>query len=231
MIKGRRRPRYGVLCCLLSWRSTPFPPQHKRRSTPFRVGMSDTVNTVLPLWMAQAGGFFAANGLNVELVNMVAAAAARRSCRKAASTPCGWGFSSVVQANRAGGDLRLIGLDEQRGPLHILLRSGRSHRARSQGRRCGREQLRSESDSTVTLALERLGLTRADITLKEYGGATRRLDALMSGEIRATAIRAGGEPCACGGRERDGRPCRRAGPVAVSAASWSGGATSGIARE
>jgi ABC-type nitrate/sulfonate/bicarbonate transport system substrate-binding protein len=46
----------------------------------------------------------------------------------------------------------------------------------------------SESDSTVTLALQRLGLTRNDVTLKEYGGGLRRLEAVKSGEIKATAI-------------------------------------------
>ena len=46
----------------------------------------------------------------------------------------------------------------------------------------------SESDSTVTLALARLGLTRNDVTLKEYGGGMRRLDAIKSGEIKATPI-------------------------------------------
>ena len=46
----------------------------------------------------------------------------------------------------------------------------------------------SESDSTVTLALARLALTRNDVVLKEYGGGTRRLDALKSGEIKATPL-------------------------------------------
>jgi ABC-type nitrate/sulfonate/bicarbonate transport system substrate-binding protein len=40
----------------------------------------------------------------------------------------------------------------------------------------------------VTLALQRLGLTRGDITLKEYGGGPRRLAAVQSGEIKATAL-------------------------------------------
>jgi ABC-type nitrate/sulfonate/bicarbonate transport system substrate-binding protein len=57
----------------------------------------------------------------------------------------------------------------------------------------------SESDSTVTLALERLGLSRADITRKEYGGSTRRLAALKAGEIKATAIN---EPTASLAREQ-----------------------------
>ena len=46
----------------------------------------------------------------------------------------------------------------------------------------------SESDSTVTLALKRLGLSRDDVTLKEYGGGTKRLAAVKSGEIKATAV-------------------------------------------
>src|SRR6266851_5318897 len=46
----------------------------------------------------------------------------------------------------------------------------------------------SESDSTVTLALARLALTRNDVVLKEYGGGTRRLDAVKSGEIKATPL-------------------------------------------
>jgi ABC-type nitrate/sulfonate/bicarbonate transport system substrate-binding protein len=46
----------------------------------------------------------------------------------------------------------------------------------------------SESDSTVTLALQRLGLTRDDVVIKEYGGGRRRLDAVRSGEIKATPI-------------------------------------------
>jgi ABC-type nitrate/sulfonate/bicarbonate transport system substrate-binding protein len=46
----------------------------------------------------------------------------------------------------------------------------------------------SESDSTVTLALARLALTRNDVVLKEYGGGVRRLDAVKSGEIKATPL-------------------------------------------
>ena len=40
----------------------------------------------------------------------------------------------------------------------------------------------------MTLALQRLGLGRDDVTLKEYGGGPRRLAAVKSGEIKATAL-------------------------------------------
>jgi ABC-type nitrate/sulfonate/bicarbonate transport system substrate-binding protein len=46
----------------------------------------------------------------------------------------------------------------------------------------------SESDSTISIALNRWGLTRNDVVVKEYGGGARRLAAVKSGEIKATAI-------------------------------------------
>src|SRR5262249_58489112 len=61
----------------------------------------------------------------------------------------------------------------------------------------------SESDATVTLALARLGLTRADVTLKEYGGGFKRIAAVQSGEIKATAVN---EPVSSIARERGLNP-------------------------
>ena len=37
--------------------------------TRFKVGISEPVNTVLAMWMAEAGGFYAAQGLDVEIIN------------------------------------------------------------------------------------------------------------------------------------------------------------------
>jgi ABC-type nitrate/sulfonate/bicarbonate transport system substrate-binding protein len=36
----------------------------------FKVGISEPVNTVLAIWTAEAAGFYAAQGLDVEIVNM-----------------------------------------------------------------------------------------------------------------------------------------------------------------
>ena len=46
------------------------PPAAGADLVAFKVGISDRVNTVLPLWMAEAGGFYAAQGLKVEIVTM-----------------------------------------------------------------------------------------------------------------------------------------------------------------
>jgi len=197
MIKRCRRPRCRVfLFALLTLYALPASAQTPL--TPFRVGMSDTVNTVLPLWMAQAGGFFAANGLNVELINTGGGSRGAQELQEGRLDAMRVGLSSVVQANRAGGDLRLIA--SMSNVIRFTFFSGAGVRSADdlKGGIVGVSSFGSESDTTVTLALERLGLTRDDITLKEYGGATRRLAALMSGEIKATAIN---EPVASLARE------------------------------
>jgi ABC-type nitrate/sulfonate/bicarbonate transport system substrate-binding protein len=76
--------------------------------TTFKVGISESVNTVLALWMAEAGGFYATQGLDVEIINM------NGGSRGAAELDAGRidamhvGMSSVVKLNEAGGDLRTI---------------------------------------------------------------------------------------------------------------------------
>ena len=197
MVNGRLRPRRQVLLfALLALYASPAPAQTPL--TPFRVGMSDTVNTVLPLWMAQAGGFFAANGLNVELVNMGGGSRGARELQESRLDAMRVGLSSVVQANRSGGELRLIASMSNVIRFTFFSAAGVRGADDLKGGVVGVSSFGSESDTTVTLALERLGLTRNDITLKEYGGAARRLAALKSGEIKATAIN---EPVASLARE------------------------------
>src|SRR5262249_17824000 len=107
MIKYHLRPRYRVLLfAVLTLIAVPASPQ--TQLTAFRVGMWDAVNTGLPLWMAQDSGFFAAGGLKVELVNTDGGSRGAQALQEGRLDAMRVGLSSVVQANRAGGDLRLI---------------------------------------------------------------------------------------------------------------------------
>jgi len=100
------------------------------------------------------------------------------------------GMSSVVRANASGaGDLRCI------GSLANIIRStmfaapGVKTGADLKGGIIGISSVGSESDSTATLALRRLGLTRADVTVKEVG--VDRLPLVRAGTVTATVL---GEP-------------------------------------
>jgi NitT/TauT family transport system substrate-binding protein len=98
------------------------------------------------------------------------------------------GLSSVIRVNRSGGDIRTIGSLSNVIRFTFFAAPGVKTAADLKGGVIGVSTFGSESDSTVTLALARLGLTRSDVTLKEYGGGMRRLEAVKSGEIKATPI-------------------------------------------
>ena len=192
---GLRSVAFLLALCTLP----ALPASAQQPLTPLKVGISDAVNTVLPFWMAQAGGFFAANGLEVELVNTGGGSRGAQEVQAGKLDIMHVGLSSVVRINRSGGDLRLVASMSNVIRFTFFSGEGVKTAADLKGGVVGVSTFGSESDSTVTLALERLKLTRADITLKEYGGSTQRLAALKSGEIKATAIN---EPVASLAREQ-----------------------------
>ena len=185
-----------ALALTLPWLAAPAAGQ---QPIPFRVGITDAVNTVLPVWMAQEGGFYEANGLKVEIINMGGGTRGAKALQAGNIDLMRVGMSSVVQTNIAGGDLRLIGSMSNVIRFVIATAPGVKSAADLKGGVIGVSTIGSESDSTVTLALERFGMTRADVTVKEYGGGAKRLAAVRTGEIKATAIN---EPTTSQAREQ-----------------------------
>jgi ABC-type nitrate/sulfonate/bicarbonate transport system substrate-binding protein len=174
----------GLALLLVGWGS----PTAAAEMTTFKVGISESVNTVLALWMAEAGGFYATQGLDVEIINM------NGGSRGAAELDAGRidamhvGMSSVVKLNEAGGDLRTIASLSNVVRFTFFTAPGVKTVADLKGGVIGVSAFGSESDSTVALALARLGMKRSDVVFKEFGGGMRRLEALKTGEIKATAI-------------------------------------------
>src|SRR5713226_3393661 len=154
----------------------------------FRAGISDPVNTVLAWYVARDGGFYAAQGLEVEIVNMNGGSRGAAELQAGRLDVMHVGLSSVIRVNRAGGDIRTVGSLSNVIRFTFFSAPGVKNAADLKGGVIGVSTFGSESDSTVTLALARLGLTRNDVTLKEYGGGGRRLAAVKSGEIKATAV-------------------------------------------
>ncbi len=167
--------------------------------TEVKVGISEPVNTVLAMWMADAAGFYAAQGLKVQIINMSGGSHGAQELAAGHIGVMHVGLSSVVRLNRAGADLRFIA--SLSNVIRFTFFSGPTIRTAAdlKGGAVGVSTFGSESDATVTLALQRLGLTRADVTLKEYGGGMKRIAAVQSGEIKATAVN---EPVSSIARER-----------------------------
>jgi NitT/TauT family transport system substrate-binding protein len=166
---------------------------------PLKVGISEPVNTVLAIWMADAAGFYAANGLKVEIINMSGGSRGAAELAAGRIDAMHVGLSSVVRLNRNGSDLRIVAALANVIRFTFFSAPGITDAAALRGGIVGVSTFGSESDATVTLALQRLGLKRDDVTLRELGGGNRRLTAVKSGEIQATAVN---EPTASIAREQ-----------------------------
>src|SRR3954453_22101770 len=156
--------------------------------TELKVGLSEPVNTALALWMAEAGGFYAARGLKVEIINMNGGSRGAQELQAGRLDAMHVGLSSVVRINRSGGDLRVIAALSNVIRFTFFSAPGVKTPAGLKGGVVGVSSFGSESDATVTLALKRLGLTRDDVIVKEYGAGTKRLAAGKSGEVKAPAV-------------------------------------------
>jgi NitT/TauT family transport system substrate-binding protein len=153
-----------------------------------KAGISDPVNTVLAWYMARDAGFYSAQGLKVDIINMSGGSRGAAELQAGRLDIMHVGLSSVIRINRAGGDIRTIGSLSNVIRFTFFSAPGVKTAAELKGGVIGVSTFGSESDSTVTLALARLALTRNDVVLKEYGGGVRRLDAVKSGEIKATPL-------------------------------------------
>src|SRR5262249_8193774 len=132
----------------------------------FKVGISERVNTVLAIWMADAAGFYESNGLKVEIINMNGGSHGAAELAAGRIDAMHVGLSSVIRLNRTGGDLRVIASLANVIRFTFFSASDVKTAADLKGGVVAVSTFGSESDSTVTLALQRLGLTRSDVTLR-----------------------------------------------------------------
>ncbi len=151
--------------------------------TPLKIGKATLANTYLAIWMAEAAGFYADQGLQLETVEMVGGRCAGPAFAEGRIQVMHIGMSSVVRANAAGADLVTVGSLSNviRGTLFAApdIRTA----ADLKGGVIGISSTGSETDATATLALHRLGLTRADVTVKEIGAVS--LAAILDGTVTA----------------------------------------------
>jgi NitT/TauT family transport system substrate-binding protein len=154
----------------------------------FKVGIAAQTINMLPVWMAEAGGFFQAQGLSVEIVNMEGGSRGLRAVLSGELHAMNVGLSAVVAANSRGADLRLIASSSNTMRFGFFAAPDVRSAADLKGQKVGISSFGSESDVATTLALQQLGLSRQDVAVVESGGTLRRLAALTAGEIKGTPL-------------------------------------------
>jgi ABC-type nitrate/sulfonate/bicarbonate transport system substrate-binding protein len=164
----------------------------------FKAGIADPSNTVLALYMARSAGLDVAQDLSVDILDMNGGSRGAEELQAGRIDVMQVGLSSVIKVNQSGGDLRLIGSLSNVMRFTFFAARGVTGAADLKGGTIGISTAGSESDSAATLALQKLGLARNDVTIKEYGSSAHRLAALKSGEIKAAPL---DEPMASAARQ------------------------------
>jgi ABC-type nitrate/sulfonate/bicarbonate transport system substrate-binding protein len=154
----------------------------------FRVGIAAPTVNMLPLWMGQEAGLFRARGLDVEIVNTDGGSRGLSEVGGGQLQAMTVGLSAVIDANNKKGDYRLIASGANTMSFRFFGAKGVVGAAALKGKKIGVSAFGSESDSAASMALKQLGLTRRDVTVAEAGGTLKRLGALESGALAATAL-------------------------------------------
>ena len=161
-----------LAAAVLRWR---FRRRAPTTSTPFKIGISAPVVTIFPVWMAQAAGLDAKEGLKVETILMEGGSRGVQVLLSGEIQAMHVGLAPVVQANKQGADLRLVTSTANTIPITIFASPAIKTAADLKGKTIGISTFGSETDVAVSIALQRLGLKRAG----RHGVADRRLLAAL----------------------------------------------------
>ncbi|MBK17784.1 MAG: hypothetical protein CMM52_02955 [Rhodospirillaceae bacterium] len=155
----------------------------------FKVGEASPANTFFAIWMAEAAGLYKDNGLDFEIVKMVGGSETGPALSSDRIQLMHIGMSSVVRANSAGFDVTTIGSLSNVIRSTLFAAPGVGSIDDVKGGDVGISSAGSESELSTVVALQKLGLTRDDITFREIG--VERLSHLKNGTVKATML---GEP-------------------------------------
>src|SRR5215475_11946186 len=156
--------------------------------TPFKFGISAPVVNIIPVWMAQTAGFYANEGLKVDIVSMEGGSRGVQVLLSGEIQGMHVGVAPVIQANREGADIRAITSTANTIPITLFTKPEIKSGADLKGKSIGISTYGSETDIAVSLALKKLRLDRKDVTILQIGGSGQRLATLMAGRIDAVPL-------------------------------------------
>ena len=154
-------------------------PQTSAR--PLRIAYLGPSGTMLPLWMAKESGAFAREGLEVEVISMMAAAAVPAliagdiDAVEMSAVP-------VLTASLRGHDIVFVA-----GLLNTMIwdfyARPETRPAELRGKLIGTDKPATPVAYGTLVALKRLGLAPKDVQLYPLGGSAQILAALLSGQL------------------------------------------------
>jgi NitT/TauT family transport system substrate-binding protein len=153
----------------------------------FKVGIAAPTVTVMPLYLGEAGGFYAKQGLKVEIISMEGGTRGVRALLSGEIQAMNVGLSPVVAANAQGADLRVIASSANTLPITIFA-ARQKDPPLPKGSTIGISTPGSETDIALSIALKALGLKREEMNITQIGGTNQRFAAMVAGRIDAAPL-------------------------------------------
>lgn len=157
-------------------------------AAPLRVAYSAISGAMSSLWVAQEGGYFKREGLDVELLYIPGGSLLIQSMLSG-DVPFAYGPSvPVINASLRGAGLVLIGNTGNSLVFSIMSRPEIKQPANLKGKKVGVTRLGGSTDWALDAALQQWGLERRDLTVIQTGGMPEGLAGLMAGVFDAVVL-------------------------------------------
>jgi NitT/TauT family transport system substrate-binding protein len=154
---------------------------------PFKMGISSPSVSILPVYLAEAGGFDRKYGTKMEIVNAEGGTRGIQVLLSGEIQAMHVGLAPVIQANLQGADLRLVAASVNTLPFAIY-GVKKTTPPLPKGSTVGISTFGSETDIAMSIALKQMGLTRDDVNITQIGGTTQRFAAMVAGRIDAAPL-------------------------------------------
>jgi len=155
-----------------------------------RVAYTVIAPTQLNVWTAKDMGFYAKNGLDVELVLLVGAPLAVAALVGGETPIVHTGASAVITSNLAGSGAVLIAGAINRFPYVLFVTDQIKRVEDLKGKKFGVSRIGSADNAAAVTVLEKFGIKESEITYVQAGSIPGRLAAMQTNALQATLLQA-----------------------------------------
>jgi len=145
--------------------------------------------TFAATWIAKEAGYFAAEGLEVELIRVGGSTRIVAAMLGGSAPIIHAGATASMAASAAGSDSVIIGCMSNVSPFHLMARPEIKQPSDLRGKKAGVSAFGATSDFLVRLALRKFGLEPGkDVAILPTGGEAEAFAALQAGSVQIAAL-------------------------------------------
>lgn len=163
---------------------------HAQTPEKLRVAYTVIAPTQLNVWTAKDMGYYAKNGLDVDLVLLVGAPLAVAALVGGETPIVHTGASAVITSNLAGSGAVLIAGAINRFPYVLFVTDQIKKVEDLRGKKFGVSRIGSADNAAAVTVLEKLGIKEAEVTYVQAGSIPARLAAMQTNALQATLLQA-----------------------------------------